>query len=207
MSRVQCVIIMCAGYLGLLAQEKPYIKPEKSEYDRKEEIIYDGKRYRIHNSYLNVGAGLMQSSIRTGIQRILGIDFHFPIRRSHFQVGVMMSGESFGSNNNIQGHICYGLRKETEKSNLAIFAGPSYHTGVVGDVASGLPIFYQNFGIYGGAQAVRKISYDIGLGVELFGDISNRQRIVGLKAIVFFSGAYRGLKKNFNPHVRSENPK
>jgi len=197
---------MFISVLGTVAQNAPPVKKERPGYDRKEEIIYDGKRYRIHNSYLSIGGGFLQSSIRASLQKTLGMDFQFPIRRMHYQVGLMMSGEEFASNNNIQGHVCYGLRKERNRSNLAVFFGPSYSTGVEGDATSS-PRFYQGFGGYVSIQAVTKFTYDIGFGAELFGEISAKQNILGLKFIAFFSGAYRGGKRNFNPHVRSENSK
>ena len=121
-------------------------------------------------------------------------------------MGVMMSGPNFGDNNNIQAHVCYGFRRERNTTNLAAYIGPSYFNGVQG--ASGSPpIFYDGFGVYGCVQAISKFWYDIGLGVEIFGDISYKQSIYGFRVIAFFSNAYRGPKKNFNPNVRSENPK
>jgi hypothetical protein len=207
MRKLKLLLFFCLAFTGLFAQEVPSPKKEKQDYFRKEEIIFDGKRYRIHNSYLSLGPGFLQSTLRTSTQRALGIDFQFPIRRSHFQLGVMMSGEGFSSNNNVQAHICYGLRRERTRTNLAAFAGPSYFTGVRSDAASGLPVFYSGWGGYLCLQAVRKFTYDMGLGVELFGEISREQNVTGIKLIVFFSGSYRGPKKNFNPNVRSENPR
>lgn len=207
MNKLKLFILFFTSALGLFAQEKPVLKPSGMPlYDRKEEIIYDGKRYRIHNSYLCVGAGFLQSTIRSDLQKTIGIDFHFPIRRQHFQVGIMMSGEEFGSNNNVQGHVCYGIRREKSKNNLAGFIGPSFYTGVESD-ALGNAKFYEGVGAYLSFQAVTKFTYDIGVGAEVFVDVSVKQSIVGLKLIAFFSGAYRGVKKNFNPHVRSENPR
>ncbi len=205
MNKLKLFILLCTVFLGMIAQENQPAKKEQPKYDRKEEIIYDGKRYRIHNSYLTIGGGFLQASIRPNLQKMLGIDYQLPIRKTHFQLGIMMSGDEFASNNNVQGHVCYGIRQEKNRSNLAFFFGPSYSTGVEGD-ATGSPKFYQGFGGYVSIQAVTKFTYDIGFGAELFGDISAKQNIIGLKFIAFFSGAYRGAKKNFNPHVRSENP-
>lgn len=207
MSKFKCIFILCISFFGLKAQEKSFKKADRPPYDRKEEIIYQGKRYRIHNSYLTAGPGFLQSNIRSKLQKTIAMDFQFPIRRHHFQIGVMMSGEEFASNNHIQGHICYGLRAEKNKNNLALYLGPSFATGVEGQVSTGNPIFYNGFGGYLSIQAVMKISYDIGIGAELFGELSSRQKIIGLKLVAFFSGAYRGPKRNFNPNVRSENPK
>lgn len=121
-----------------------------------------------------------------------------------------MSGEEFLSNNNIEGHLGYGLRKETTKFNFAAYGGATYYTGVVGrtdSVGNPIPQYYSGVGFYVCGQAVTKLTYDIGLGLEVFGQASKFQSMAGLKIMLFFSGAYRGLKKNFNPHVRSENRK
>jgi len=205
MNRFKLYLFLFLASLGAYAQEKPVIK-EAPKFDGKEEIIYDGKRYKIHNSYLTAGAGFLQSSMRNRLQQTIGVDFQFPIRKLNFQMGAMMSGESFGSNNNIQGHVGYGIRREKTRNNLALYAGPTLFTGVIGDATSS-PVFYTGVGAYVSLQAVTKFTYDIGLGAELFGEISSRQRIFGIKIIAFFSGAYRGPKRNFNPNVRSENPK
>lgn len=201
--KLRVFIFLFAACFKSLAQEKPPVTQPK--YDRREEIIYDGNRYRIHNHYLTFGPGFLHSTIRTDLQKMLAIDYQFPIRGSDFQVGAMMSGPDFTVDNNIQFHMCYGFRSEKKTKNIAFYIGPSYATGVVTD-ASGLPKIYDAFGIYMSLQAVVKFTYDIGLGAELFGEVNNTQSILGLKLVAFFSGAYRGPKKNFNSHVRSENP-
>ncbi|MBI2721856.1 MAG: hypothetical protein HYX39_06745 [Bacteroidetes bacterium] len=183
---------------------------KQPEYDRKEEILNEGKRYRLHNNYLTFGGGILQTSLRTSEQKALGVDFHFHIKRQYFQAGIIMSGEQFLSNNNIQAHLGYGLRKETPKINLAAFAGLSYYTGVIGGLdtsGKSVAVYYAAPGLYISGQAITKLSYDIGIGLEIFGEVSKFQAIAGFKIILFFSGAYRGLKKNYNPHVRAENNK
>lgn len=182
----------------------------KVKYDRKEEILCDLKRYRKYNNYLTLGAGFLKSSIRNDLEKAIALDYHFHIRRQYFQAGVLMSGEQFTSNNNVQGHFGYGLRKEKNRSNLAVFGGLTYFTGVitVEDTAYGfIPEYYQGFGVYLSAQAITKVSYDIGFGAEAFAEYNPRQSIFGIKFVLFFSGAYTGPKKNYNPHVRPENRK
>jgi hypothetical protein len=181
-------------------------------YDRKEEIIYDNKRYRKHNSYVTLGAGYLSSSIRKDISKTVGVDFQFHIREQHFQIGGNISGHNFGDNNNTQVHLGYGKRWEKNQTNYAIFGGLCAFTGVVGiaDPDSAdltVPFYYDGLGLYISAQAVTKFSYDMGLGLEGFAEVSPYQSLVGLKVILFFSGSYRGPKKNYNPHVRAENRK
>jgi hypothetical protein len=194
--------------LSMLAQDS--LKKAYPEYFRKEEVIYDGKRYRKYNNYLTLGGGFLSSSLRDDVDRAIGGDFHFHIRRQYFQIGALMSGPQFLSNNNVQGHFGAGLRRERSNSNLAIYGGLTYFTGVitVSDSSLGLiPRYYQGVGAYICAQAMTKLTYDIGAGVEAFAEVSKTQGIIGFKLILFFSGAYVGVKKNYNPNVRSERGK
>lgn len=190
----------------LTAQTEVLIPKEKPPYDRKEEIIHDGKRYRIHNNYFTMGGGVIESSLRDQSQKTLGVDYQFHIRRQQFQVGGIISGVEFFSNNNTQLHAGYGYRIEKNTSNFSAYVGPTYFTGVAG-VSPDPPDFYDGFGLYFSVQAVYKIKYDIGLGLELIGDVSYKQKMIGIKLIAFFSGSYRGLKRNYNKNVRSENSK
>ena len=187
-----------------MSQIREVPRDEKPPYNRKEEILHYGKRYRIHNNYLTLGGGFASSSIRSRGQKVVGADFQFHIRRQHFQMGLMMSGDQFLSNNHVQGHLGWGLRKETRTANFAGFFGPAYNYGVVG-VAGAPERFYRGLGAYASLQFVTKLAYDIGLGLEVFDELSGNQNIFGFKIIAFFSGAYRGVKKNYNPNVRSEN--
>jgi hypothetical protein len=204
-------IFIFAISTALTAQKKqPSLKDPKPAYFRHEEVIQDGKRYRVNNNYLTFGPGFLASSLRKVSQQSISIDYQFHVKREHFQVGVMMSGNTLGSNNNSQIHMGYGYRKESATTNFAFFAGPSYFTGVTGKTDSTgktTPLVYTNFGLYLNASMVYKFTYDIGLGAEVFTEISTVQRLFGIKLIAFFSGAYVGPKKNYNPNVRSENPR
>jgi hypothetical protein len=201
--------MMLSGF-SVVAQNKPVEQGKKPDYRRKEEILYTGKRYRLHNNYLTLGPGFSNSSMRAHSQKCIGVDFVFHIREQHFQGGLMMSGDEFLSNNNVEVHLGYGFRRERNTTNLAVFAGPVYFSGVTSftDPVTGAmrPDFYDGYGIYGCIQGVSKFYYDFGLGLELFGSISYRQSMFGFKIIAYFSGAYRGPKRNFNPNVRAENP-
>lgn len=207
MKKLNFLILFLCGCLSLLSQKKDSLRPPMPDYYRKEEIIVNAKRYRIHNSYLTFGPGFLSNNLHTQSSRAVGIDFQFHIRRQHFQVGVMMSGPDFSSNNDVEGKLGYGFRKETRSYNIAAFAGVNYFTGVrtLLDTADNpIPEYYSGIGGYACIQAVKKFAYDFGLGGELFAEVSGRRRVFGFKIIAFFSGAYRGPKKNYNPNVRSE---
>lgn len=167
-------------------------------YDRKKEIVYDGKRYRVYNNYLTFGAGKAYSDIRRIEQSVINADFQFHLTKEYFQVGFFMSGDQFLRNTNLQGHLCYGYRYEKELFNLAGFVGPSYSYFVTGstDTAGVFHVKSNNtLGGYIALQGVYKIKYDVGIGIELFADISPLQKMAGARIICYFSGAYRGIKK------------
>lgn len=183
-----------------------FAQRDTSKYDRLEELIHKDKRYAVHNNYLSAGFGFAYSSVRDLEQSTIGIDYVFHIKRNHFQAGFLMSGKEFLSNNNIQGHFCYGYRIEDERKNVAFFGGLSYNTGIlppVYRVADTLPArFYDAAGLYLSASYIKKLSYDIGFGVEGIIEINTVQVFTGIKAVLFFSGAYRGKAKIYNKHVK-----
>jgi hypothetical protein len=159
---------------------------------------------------LTIGGSFFNSSLRSVGQQGVALDFHFHIRRQYFQTGLAISGNKFLENNQTQARFGYGYRKETAKYNLAFFGGTTFFTGVYGvaDTAGTYrPEFYQGIGIYGCAQVATKVAYDLGIGAEIFAELNYKQSVIGIKILLFFSGAYRGVKKNYNPNVRSENKK
>jgi hypothetical protein len=179
------------------------------KYDRKEEIIYNDKRYAVHNNFLMLGGGYSYSSLRKTEQVTVGIDFIFHIKRQHFQIGVLMSGDKFNSNNNLSGHLGYCYRIEDETKNIILGAGLSQNKGKVlahvnGDGDTVPDFYYRNTGIYLSAAYFKKITYDIGIGLEVIADLNLDHQLIGAKAVLFFSGSYRGKAKLFNRHVKSK---
>ena len=169
-------------------------------FNRKEEVIYDSKRYRKYNNYLTFGVGKGYSDARRLDQSYINLDFQFHLQREYFQVGFFMSGDEFLQSTNIQGHICYGYRHEKEKYNLAAFVGPSYSYFVTGSTDTSGVTTVKAHSVIGGyvcLSAIYKVKYDVGLGIELFGDFSSQQKQGGARIVLYFSGAYRGVKRGF----------
>jgi len=184
-------------------QEKDSSDTKRRRYNRKEEIEVENNRYRVHNNYLSLGAGFVESNLRDNTQLTAAADYQFRIRYQKFQIGAMMSGDELFSNNYLQVHAGYGWRKENTKTNFSTYIGPTYFSGVAGKQGQE-PDLFTGFGLYATVQAVIKIKYDIGLGVELFGEVNYKQSYLGVKFVAFFSGAYRGVKKRYNPNVRTK---
>lgn len=184
-----------------------FTQKDTSKYNRKDEVLHNEKRYAMHNNYLTLGGGLSGSNLRDKEQNILGADFTFHIRRTHFQIGFLMSGDAYLNNNNISGHFGYCYRIEDERKNISFMGGISQNKGqippYINNAGDSIPVFfYRNTGIYLSAAYVKKLTYDIGIGVEVFAELNQVQQMFGAKAIVFFSGSYRGKAKMFNRYVK-----
>lgn len=172
----------------------------KEDYNKKKEIRIDGKKYRIYNNYLTVGAG---KGYNTGWKDMLfttALDFNFHLAKTRFQAGGLLQGRSYGNNQLVQFHLGFGYRKESYKYFWAIYGGLSYTDGYNPvklqdrsgkDSTTILGHFTQN-GIYAAAQLFYKVKFDYGIGLTLFADANQKQSIIGARIELFFSGAFRG---------------
>jgi hypothetical protein len=157
---------------------------------------------------LLIGAGYNYSSLHKDppLQTNYGLQFVFHIRRQHFQGGVLVSGRSFTWSRHIALFGGYGFRREDLKYNFGVFAGACYNYGILppriisGDTISAK--LYERWGGYLSAHYIKKLYYDIGMGFELFLNVDPKHLMVGGKAVLFFSGAYRGKENNVNRNVR-----
>ena len=53
-------------------------------YDAKQEIDFDGKRYRVYNNWISVGAGAGYSTRWPKDQKNIGLDFNFHLQKNYF---------------------------------------------------------------------------------------------------------------------------
>jgi len=169
----------------------------KKKYNPKEEIVYDGKRYRLHNNWLSAGAGAGYNSNWPKDEKNMAVDFSFHVKENYFRVGGFMSGADWYLRNNYNLHACFGIRKEREKYNLSAFAGPSlsyYKRPLKDSVNYNLASVYNEVGAYAVIEAIYKIKYDVGIGGQVFCDYNRVQMVYGVRLVLYFSGAYRGIK-------------
>ena len=171
----------------------------KEEYSRKKEIKLDGKKYRIYNNYVTVGAGKGYNSGWNEGLFTSAVDFNFHLQKTYFQMGGLLQGRSYGDNQLIQLHFCAGYRKESYNYFWAAYGGLSYTDGF-------FPLYLKNttggdstviqsvkqIGLYAAVQAFYKVKFDYGIGFTLFGDVNQQEYMVGLRLELFFSGAFRG---------------
>ncbi len=202
------LVFLLMGLVGRVLAQTPSIDNPRKEsdiFDRKAEVVFEKKRYRIWNNYVTGGVGVAVSPQRGDVQRLGGGDFNFHLRKQYCQIGGFISGTSLAfAKNNLQVHGCYGKRIEKSNYNFAIFGGLSYSYGffLVSDTSSstGLaPVDYSVMGLYACSQFVYKFKYDLGIGVAVFADVNRRQQLFGGKIILYLSGAYRGYMPGYRP--------
>lgn len=184
-----------------------FAQSDTAKFNPKQEIIYDGKRYRVHNNWISVGAGAGYNSKWPKDEKNASADFSLFIKEHYFRLGGFLSGSDFTSANNYSFHLCYGFRKETEKYNLSAFIGPStsYFRRPLKDSTNyNLAKVYNAVGGYAVIEAVYKIKYDVGIGGQIFCDYNPIQMVYGVRLIVYFSSAYRGIKYGYHAPAKKK---
>lgn len=178
-----------------------FAQSDTAKFNPKKEIIYDGKRYRVYNSWLSVGVGVNYNTKWPKDEKNSAVDFSFNAKQHYFRLGGFMSGMDFTAANNYSFHACYGFRKEKEKYNLSAFIGPStsYFRRPLSDSTNyNLAQVYNAAGGFAAVEAIYKFKYDVGLGAQVFCDYNQVQMVYGARLIVYFSGAYRGIKPGYH---------
>lgn len=169
----------------------------------KREIVIDYKRFRVYNNWVSGGGGIALNTANPYAQLVVAVNYNFHITRHYFRLGTMVSGDNFGMWNNVQGHAAWiPYRKETTKYNLAMMAGPSYCTGykyirpphIYDELHP-----YTEWGGYAEIQYIRKIFYDVGVGGAFFVNVNAKNTIIGIRADIYLSGAFKGYVKGHEP--------
>ena len=159
-------------------------------------FVVDNKKFQYYNNWLTIGGGGQQNlTYKRELGFAGGLDFNFHMKKKYFQAGVLLSGERFGSYNNYQLHLGYGKRFEDKDYHFAAFLGVSYSLGnqiTITDSNRYVKRTFNHPGLYIQGEVVKKITYDVGMGASLFIDWNQEQSMIGLRFILYFSGAYTG---------------
>lgn len=180
-----CLLIK-VGSRVVCAQEK-----QRADELKKERTIR-GNRFKVFNSYINFGSGLGRAIEDNQAWHPTAIEYNFHIKRSYFMIGYQRTDVSGLLNQPKRNrmndfHFCYGFRRETKVLNIAYYGGISRPWGVMNDT---LP--FNTYGVYAEAQLIRKLFYDVGAGISIFGHYNNYFPLFGVRIDIFLSGAYQG---------------
>ena len=192
------IIIGGKHYKAVDDKKQEVVKNKKKSNVHDSVFVINNNKFHYYNNWLTIGGGWQQNlTYQRNLGFAGGLDFNFHIKQYYFQSGVMITGESFGFYNNYQIHFGYGKRFEDKDYHFAAFIGLSYSEGAQINQIDSIRYTtkpYGQAGIYIQGEVVKKITYDIGAGVSLFGDFNKEQSIVGLKFMLYFSGTYSGKK-------------
>jgi hypothetical protein len=173
----------------------------------KREIVIDYKRFRVYNNWFSGGGGIAVNTANPYPQAVLSVNLNFHIHQYYFRLGGMMDGDNFGVWNNYQLHAGWiPYRKETEKYNLAVLGAISYSSGYkfLGLDSMHHHIYdnnnpYVGVGGYAEIQWIKKIIYDAGVGGAFFVNVNAKNTIIGLRADIYLSGAFKGYVRGHEP--------
>lgn len=185
----------------LISFVKAQSEAVKDDFDPKKEVVFDGKRFRVWNSYLTFG-GLSGGSINKvvpGCQFAGAIDLNIHIKKNYFQSGICLSGQTFGNYSDTEFHLCWGKRIEKKHYNFAAFGGIDYSLFYVWNKDS-IPQKFNTTpktapGAYLAVQNFFKFKYDVGIGITLYASYNYSRYLFGMRLEMFFSNAYRGKKR------------
>lgn len=156
------------------------------------------KKFQYYNNWITGGGGGQQNlTYKRELGFAGGLDFNFHFKKKYFQAGILLSGDRFGSYNNYQFHAGYGKRFEDKDYHFASFIGISYSSGTQITQIDSVQFIRKSFsqpGLYIQGEVIKKITYDVGMGASLFADWNQEQSMIGLRFILYFSGAYTGKK-------------
>lgn len=192
------IIINGKRYKAVDEKKAGSVKRKKTTNPPDSIFVVDNKKFQYYNNWLTIGGGGQQNlTYKRELGFAGGLDFNFHIKKNYFQVGTLLSGERFGSYNNYQLHLGYGKRFEDKDYHFAAFLGVSYSSGNQVTLIDSTKYIKRTFnqpGLYIQGEIVKKITYDVGMGASLFIDWNQEQSMIGLRFILYFSGAYTGKK-------------
>lgn len=168
-----------------------------------EEFIIGNKIYKGGSSWLKISQGMGYHFWLGQVEYNTTIAYSFRIKKLYFQFGYHVSSDKFFTKPSLQKlndiYGCIGKRKEQKKYNLAYFIGLSYAYGATLDHREWnngvISNWYRGFakpGLLGTIDYTYKLSYDIGIGLSLYGSVNPYYNVLGVQLHFYLSGAYKG---------------
>ncbi|MBN2682478.1 MAG: hypothetical protein JXR58_08205 [Bacteroidales bacterium] len=212
------LLILTALLLLCAKQTQSQIVVEDDKY---EVFAKDGKLYKPYTNWLTLGIGksyifekrdslfLDDTLYHTynGFDNSFHLGFHFRVKDFWLNLGYHHSSKEFflyrPPIRMDEFYIGAGYCLETEKYHISGFVSPSY---TIGNYYNPIPkldslgkidnyYLFTSFrkpGVNLKVSYVRKIYYDVGIGLTAYASINRRYPSVGLQLNIFFSGAYKG---------------
>ncbi|MFN5208935.1 MAG: hypothetical protein ACK5CV_11320 [Bacteroidota bacterium] len=180
------IFFLCLGAWHVHAQTAT----EKRD-EAKRETNIRGNRFKIVNNYVNFGGGIGRRFLENAYDIPVAAAYNFRVKNMFFQAGYLRSTMPGFSKtlsdlfvNDL--HFCINIRRENKVVNISYVIGPSLAYGLYNNQK------FSHLGVYAEAQLIRKLFYDIGIGLCPFIAYNVRYPLGGLRLEIFLSGAYQG---------------
>lgn len=171
-----------------------------------EEFIIGNKIYKGGSNWLKISQGVGYHFWLGQLEYNTTLAYSFRIKKLYFQLGYHVTSDEFFTKPSLQKlndiYLCIGKRKEQKKYNLAYFGGLSYAYGATLDHREWnngvISNWYRGFakpGLFGTIDYTYKLTYDMGIGLSLYGSINQYYNVLGLQLHFYLSGAYKGQIK------------
>ncbi len=179
-----------------------------------EDTVIQNKIYHPYANYLLVSYGVGFNFKQHNSEQAGSVFYTFRFKKHFFRVGYSVVSRNFILSRTLQKindiAVLYGKRIETPTANFSFFAGITYSYGTYfyfyapDERNTKVYMLFRKPGLYAELELTRKLFYDIGVGVSLFGTFNNAYKeyyrtatspfygAVGIKFNVYFSGAYKG---------------
>lgn len=172
----------------------------KGQDEKYEEFIIRDRIYKPGCGWFKIATGSGYNWQLDTYESSSNICYSFRVKDSYLQMGYHVSSNRFFTYRSVQKlndlYIAYGWRKESVKSNISVFAGPSYAYGGYYYNTDSLGIKwikgFSEIGLFASAEYTFKIFYDLGLGFSLCGSYNKYYKVIALQVHFYFSGAFKG---------------
>jgi hypothetical protein len=177
--------------------------PVLSQDSKYDDLLIGSKLYKPYTGYFKVGIGWGYHRLLDQTEYNIDLSYTIRIGKLHIRPGYHLSADEFVTKRTYQKlndlYFLGGWRSENKKWNLSAMAGPTFAYGATlayrTDDEGKLSDWYRGFstiGLYGSVEITRKLFYDLGLGLSLYGSLNKEYDIVGLQIHFYFSNAYKG---------------
>jgi hypothetical protein len=164
-------------------------------------IVYQNRIYHENASYMTMAYGAGYGFESKGIEQNMTLSFQKFFKQVGVQIGYHSSSDSkiwWRSDQKLNDlFVGLGKRLESTTYNFSAFAGPAYSYGSylypitdTSGVVKVYPYRFKTVGVHAEFQATYKISYDIGVGLSVYGSVNRYYSAAGAQIHLYFSTAF-----------------
>jgi hypothetical protein len=191
--------LMCLPVTGQDKEKnKSATEPDTAIVMGKGRLLYKGHIYRENAPYITFGYGAGYGFESNQIEQNMTLSFQYFFKKLGLQLGYHSSSDtkiwwrSYQKLNDL--FLGVGRRWESTRYNFSIFGAPSLAYGSYiawnPDRQKNFAYGFTTLGFHAEALATYKLTYDIGVGLSLYGSVNRYYSAAGAQIHLFFSTAF-----------------